>query len=141
MIIPDVNLLIFAHDERARYHREAHAWWKEVLISPEPVGLPWVVILAFTRLMTHPSICENPLSIDDTRSMVMEWLRFPNVRVIHPSDQALARFFDLLESAGSGGNLSTDALIALHAMEHSATVYSNDGDFARFAGVKWKNPL
>ena len=49
--------------------------------------------------------------------------------------------FELLEEAGSGGNLSTDAMIALHAMEYSATVYSNDRDFDRIAGVKRINPL
>jgi len=35
----------------------------------------------------------------------------------------------------------TDALIALHALEHSAAVISNDRDFDRFAGVKRINPL
>jgi uncharacterized protein len=40
-----------------------------------------------------------------------------------------------------GGNLTTDALIALHAREHSATIYSNDLDFGRFPGIKWVNPL
>lgn len=38
-------------------------------------------------------------------------------------------------------NLSTDALIALHALEHSATIYSNDLDFARFPGLHHVNPL
>jgi len=40
-----------------------------------------------------------------------------------------------------GGNLATDALIALHAREHSAKIHSNDRDFDRFPGIKWVNPL
>jgi len=141
MIIPDANLLIYAHDEASPAHAKARSWWEAVLCGANPVGIPWVVVLAFTRLLTHPSICENPLSPAQVRRIVEHWLGFPHVRIIHLSENAVGRFFDLLEEAGMGGNLSTDALIALHAMEHSATIASNDRDFDRFAGIKRINPL
>lgn len=141
MIVPDANVLIFAHDEASPHHARARGWWESALSGAEPVGLPWVVVLAFTRLLTHPQICENPLSIVQVRQIVGEWLAQPHVRLIQVSDQALERFFDLLQEAGGGGNLGTDALIAVHAMEHSATVFSNDRDFDRFAGIRRVNPL
>jgi predicted nucleic acid-binding protein len=100
-----------------------------------------VVVLAVTRLLTHPNVCENPLAPAQVRSIVEHWVSFPHVRIIHLSENALGRFFDLLEEAGTGGYLTTDALIALHALEHSATIASNDRDFDRFAGVKRINPL
>ncbi len=127
MIVPDANVLIFAHDESSPQHARARGWWEAALAGPEPVGLPWVVVLAFTRLLTHPQICEHPLSIGQVRQIVEQWLAQPHVRLLHVSDEALWRFFDLLEAAGRGGNLSTDALIAVHALEHSATVYSTTG--------------
>jgi hypothetical protein len=141
MIIPDANLLIYAHDEAAPQHRRAREWWESVLSGTESVGLVWVVVLAFTRLLTHPQLSQNPLSVAEVRDMVGQWLDCPNVRLLSLSEQALPRFFALLEEAGGAGNLSTDALIALHAMEHSATVFSNDRDFDRFAGVRRINPL
>lgn len=141
MIIPDANVLIYAHDEASPWHGKARAWWEETLSGTEPVGLPWVVVLAVTRLLTHPHVCENPLSPAQMRSIVEAWVGFPHVRLIHLSENALGRFLDLLEEAGTGGNLSTDALIALHGLEHSATIASNDRDFDRFAGVKRLNPL
>ena len=141
MILPDANLLIFAHDSSAPQHATAKAWWESVLSGTEPVGIPWVVVLAFTRLMTHPQICRDPLSVEQVRGIVEKWVACRPVRVIQLSDEALPAFFDLLEAAGMGGNLSTDALIALHAREHSATVYSNDRDFDRFPGIRWINPL
>jgi uncharacterized protein len=141
MIVPDANVLIFAHDEASPHHTRASAWWKATLSRTEPVGLVWVVVLAFTRLLTHPQICESPLSVAQVREIVGQWLDQPHVRLIHVSDQALERFFDLLQEAGGGGNLSTDALIAVHAMEHSATIFSNDRDFDRFAGIKRVDPL
>jgi toxin-antitoxin system PIN domain toxin len=141
MIIPDANLLIYAHDEASPWHAKARSWWEAVLSGRDPVGIAWVVVLAVTRLLTHPNVCENPLSPAQVRRIVEHWLSFPHVRIIHLSENALGRFFDLLEEAGTGGNLSTDALIALHVLEHSATIASNDRDFDRFSGVKRINPL
>ena len=111
LVDPIANILIYAHDEASPSHEKARAWWEGVLSAAEPVGIPWVVVWAVTRLMTHPSICENPLSPAEIREIIEQWVRFPHVRLIHPSENALARFFDLLEEAGSGGNLSTDALM------------------------------
>lgn len=141
MIIPDANVLIYAHDTLAPEHQQAHAWWFQTLAGSEPIGIPWVVVLAFTRIMTHPQITRQPLSTEQVREVVESWLQSPCVRVIQVSDRALAVFFDLLKDARMGGNLSTDALIAVHAREHSATIYSTDRDFDRFSGIKWVNPL
>jgi toxin-antitoxin system PIN domain toxin len=141
MILPDANMLIYAHDETAREHGRAKEWWESALSGSEPIGLPWVVVLAFTRLMTHPQICENPLSVEQVRELVDSWLDSSSARVIQLSEDGLSTFFDLLSDAGMGGNLSTDALIAAHAREYSATIYSNDRDFDRFPGIRWKNPI
>jgi len=141
MIIPDANLLIYAHDSDSPEHLKAKDWWEMTLSGADSVGLPWVVVLAFTRIMTHPQISQNPLSIKQVREIIEDWVDAPSVRMIQLSDRALPAYFDLLEEAQMGGNLSTDALIALHAREHSATIYSNDRDFDRFPGIKWLNPL
>ena len=141
MIIPDANLLIYAHDESCPQHSKALDWWQRTLGGSETVGIPWIVLLAFTRLLTSPQICLNPLTTEQVRAITEIWLSGPNVRMIQVSQRAVGSFFDLLREAGLGGNLCTDALIALHAREHSATIYSNDRDFDRFPGVKWINPL
>ncbi|PXA03517.1 VapC toxin family PIN domain ribonuclease [Coraliomargarita sinensis] len=141
MIIPDANLLIFAHDRTCPQHDKARTWWEAALSSDETIGIPWVVLLAFTRIMTHPQICAAPLDGESVREMVQQWLDCPQVRVIQVSERAVGVFFDLLAEAEMGGNLSTDALIAVHAREHSAVIYSNDRDFDRFPGIRWKNPL
>lgn len=141
MIIPDANLLIYAHDSSCPQHSKAKQWWEGVLSGDEPVGISWVVILAFTRIMTHPQICRSPLGSESVRAMVEQWLVCPHVRIIQTSERAVSIFFDLLDEAGMGGNLSMDALIASLAREHSAVIYSNDRDFDRFSGIKWVNPL
>ncbi len=141
MIIPDTNLLIYAYDSHSSHHAQAKDWWESVLSGKEPVGIPWIVVLAFTRLITHPKICSNPLSIQQVHDITSVWLRCPHVRVLSTSATSLPLFFDLLLEAGTGGNLSTDAMIAMHAIEHSAVLYTHDRDFTQFSRVKWVNPL
>ena len=141
MIIPDANLLVYAYDSRSPFHKKSSSWWSGTLSGSEPVGVPWIVLLAFTRLMTHPQICMNPLSSEDIRNLTDQWWDCPQLRLIQPSEKGVSVFFDLLRDAGMGGNLSTDALIAVCAREHSATIYSNDHDFNRFPGIRWVNPL
>ncbi len=141
MIVPDVNLLVYAYDETSPHHEKTRLWWESILSGSEPVGIPWIVLLGFTRILTHPQICENPLAVADVRHIVTQWTALPHVRIIQLSNQGTELFFDLLEAADMGGNLATDALIALHSREHSATIHSNDRDFDRFPGIKWINPL
>jgi len=141
MIVPDANLVIYAHDSTSPQHAKAREWWEQTMSGDEPVGLPWVVVLAFVRLMTHPTICQNPMDVGMARETVDEWLFRPHVRLLSPGASIVSRFFTLLEAADSGGNLSTDALIAATAEEHGGIVYSTDRDFDRFPGVKWINPI
>jgi toxin-antitoxin system PIN domain toxin len=141
IIIPDANILVYAYDETSSRHESARRWWEYVLSEGQSVGIPEVVVLAFTRLLTHPQICENPLSIQQVRIVVEGWFELSHVRLLRLSGSSLARFYDLLEEAELGGNLCTDAWIALHALEQSGVVVTNDRDFARFAGVKCLNPF
>ena len=141
MIVPDANLLIYAYDNTAPAHARARAWWESTLSGHEPVGIPWVVVLAFVRLMTHPTLSDNPMTVDQARERVEEWLACEHVQLLSPEATTLTRFFDLLGGAGAAGNFCTDALIAALAEEHGGKVYSNDADFARFPGIMWKNPL
>ncbi len=141
MLVPDVNLLVYAYDSGSPFHARAKAWWEETLSSGGSVGIPWIVVLAFTRLMTHPTLSENPMTIAQVRRRVDEWLAVPQTLLLVPRQTTLGHVFDLLESVGTGGNLSTDALIAAHALESGGVVCSNDTDFSRFKGLRWMNPL
>ena len=141
MIVPDANMLIYAYDATSPFHKRARSWWESVLSGIEPVGVPWIVILAFVRIMTHPTLSANPMTVRQVRDAVAAWLSLSHVRILVTTPCTLDLFFDLLTSAGTGGNLSTDAMIAALASEHGGCVFSNDGDFRRFANTTWRNPL
>jgi toxin-antitoxin system PIN domain toxin len=141
MIVPDANLLIYAYDATSPHHDAARDWWEGALSGSEPVGLPWIVILAFTRLMTHPTVSENPMTVGQAREAVEAWLACDHVRLLSVDPDTIDVFFAMLAEAGMGGNLTTDALIAATASDHGGCVYTNDRDFDRFADVAWRNPL
>jgi uncharacterized protein len=141
MIIPDVNLLIYAHNDGAPHHARAREWWERLLNGKTPVGLSWLTIAGFIRLMTHPRILAAPLEVASTLAHVRAWLAQPPVRIVQPGSKFEQLFLDYLEALGTAGNLTTDAQLAALAVEHQAELHSNDGDFARFDGLRWRNPL
>ena len=141
MIIPDVNLLLYAYDFDSRRHRQARAWWEGLMQGSSGVGLSWVATLGFIRISTHPRIFDNPLDVGSACRHVRTWLSSHRVVIIHPGDRHADILFSLLEAVGSAGNLTTDAHLAALAIEHQAELHSTDADMARFPGLKWVNPL
>ena len=141
MIVPDVNLLLYAHDEAAPLHPAARRWWEALVNGTDRVGVPWVVATGFVRLATHPSVLAHPLVPVRAVDYVEAWFRLPNITPLNPGRQHLTLLRRALEATGVGANLVTDAHIAALAIEYQAEVHSNDTDFSRFPGLRWRNPL
>lgn len=141
MILPDVNLLLYAVNREARSHRAAKLWLESVLSGIEPVGFAWTVLLAFLRLSTRPGAFNEPLSPEEAFDQIHDWVRQPGALIVHPGPGHAKLLRDLLLPLGIAGDLSSDAHLAALAIEHGAQLCSADSDFARFPGLKWANPL
>lgn len=98
-------------------------------------------MFGFVRIATNPRVFRPPLAVEDAVARVSGWLARPNVRALSPGPQHLQIAFRLLRELGAAANLTTDAQLAAYAIEHNATLCSNDTDFARFGGLRWANPL
>lgn len=141
MIVPDVNLLLYAYDAASPFHRQAARWWQDCLSGTRPVGLPTVVLFGFVRLATNARIFSEPMTPAEAAGHVRSWLAQPSTRILEPSEDHIEHVLRRLEHLGAAGNLTTDAQIAELAIEYSATLYTNDTDFARFDGLRRRNPL
>lgn len=141
MKLVDLNLLLYAVNGDAPLHARARAWLERTLSEPEPVVLPWVVVLGFLRIVTHARVIAEPLDAERAMAIVDGWLERPNVMTLGPGEGHWSTLCGLLRASGTAGNLTTDAHLAALALEHEAELCSTDGDFARFAGVRWNNPL
>ena len=141
MILPDINVLIHAHNSDSPRHDAARGWWDRALAGPEGIGLAWVTILGFLRITTHRGILRNPMSPTDACSRIEEWLALPHVHIPVPAEGHFARLRAHLEQLGTAGNLTTDAHLATLAMERGYTLCTTDADFGRFPGLMRTDPL
>jgi uncharacterized protein len=141
MILPDANLLLYAYDQSSPFHPKAAAWFENIMSRPGPVILLPAVVFGFVRISTHPRIFMNPLSVAEASAHVRSWLCRKQVRVHDMLLEDVNAALSLLESAGTAGNLTTDAQIAAVALRLDAEVHTADLDFGRFAGVCFSNPL
>ena len=141
MIVPDINLLVYAHHDNALLHTPARRWWEDMLDSSELIGLPWIVVTGFIRVSTNIRMLEQPTSTEVAVRVVNDWFRYPHVFPLNPGPQHMAFLAEALAAVRTGGNLVPDAHIAALAIEYQAEVHSNDHDFARFPGLRWRNPL
>ncbi|MBI1333221.1 MAG: PIN domain-containing protein [Armatimonadetes bacterium] len=141
MVIPDANLLLFAHNMDDARYGSARAWWKNQLEGSEDIGLPWNVILAFIRIGTSPKAFPAPFSVDEATDIVKLWLAFPNVRILNPGVDHFRILSDLLKQVGVGNKLVSDAHLAALAIENRATLCSHDRDFQRFSGFRLHDPI
>ena len=141
MIVPDVNLLLYAEIDANPLHAAARRWWEDALSGERAVGLAPVCLFGFIRLATNRRVFTEPLAVNDAIDRIEAWLGRANVTRLVPGPAHLETAFRLLRQVGTGANLTTDVQIAAHAMEVNGEVHSNDGDFGRFEGLRWVNPL
>lgn len=140
MILPDVNVLVHAHNADSAVHLRARHWWDGCLSGVEGVGLAWATLLGFIRLTTNRKLVAKPLLVRDVMGRIESWLDLPHVHIAQPSDSHFARLRAELERLGTAANLTTDVHLAVLAMERGYVLYTTDTDFARFPGLRWVNP-
>ncbi len=141
MIIPDINLLVYAYNLDAPHHTLANTWWKELMEGQQPVGLTWVVCLGFLRLMTNRKILVAPLDANEALSHIHSWCSRPQVQMLQPGPRHLQILQSFSQNRLLSSSLVTDAHLAALAIETQSELHSNDADFARFPGLRWRNPL
>jgi len=141
VILVDANILVYAHTDSFQQHRTARNWLDRHLNGSERVGLPWQSLLAFLRLTTNPRVFSRPESVSDAWQQVREWLACESVWIPVPTERHAALLQQFLLLPGIQANLVHDAHLAALAIEYGLTLCSADGDFARFPGLKWANPL
>ena len=141
MILLDANVLLYAANRAAPEHEQARAWLDTHLNSTIRVGFPWPSILAFVRIATNPAIVRQPVSPREAWRQIQEWLARDVAWIPVPTPQHAEILGGFLALPAVTSRLVPDAHLAALAIEHGLTLCSTDGDFARFPGLKWQNPL
>jgi uncharacterized protein len=133
--IVDANVLLYAVNTASPRHVAAKMWLDDALSNDTRLGLPWLSLLAFLRIATHPSVFPRPLSVARALEVVDVWCQAPNVVHPEPDRNFVATLALTLTSGSAPGNLVNDAYLAALATQHDAAVATFDRDFARFPDV------
>jgi uncharacterized protein len=143
MIIPDANLLLYAHIPSFNQHLESKNWLLNFLAKEnEILGLSLQVIMAFVRISTNQRLFENPLKTEEAVENIDLLLEHPLIEIVQPSKKYWSVFSKLLNDEKIIGDLIMDAHLVALAIENNAVIVSNDKDFLRFSKyVKTINPL
>ena len=141
MIVPDVNMLLYAHVSGFVEHAKARRWWEGLLNGNTEVAIATPALFGFIRVVTSPHVFDRPLAVGAALERVEDWFTRPHVRFALPGPRHLEIAFDLLRELGAAANLVTDVQLAALAIEHQGEVHSNDADFGRFRRLRWINPL
>lgn len=141
MIVIDANLLIYSYDTNSEHHVKSVAWLEQVLSGSEPVGLSWLTLCAFLRVVTNRRLPGKRVALQEAADAVEEWLGQPNVRILLPVDDHWSVLRRMILEGAASGPLVSDAEIAALTVEYGGVLHTADRDFARFPGLRWVNPL
>jgi toxin-antitoxin system PIN domain toxin len=141
MILPDVNVLVYAHREDAARHSEYRAWLQGVWRSPATFAVSDLVLSGCLRVLTHPRVFDPPTPFATALAFIEQIRSRPNAVIVQPGPQHWTIFKEICAAANVTGNLVPDAFLAALAIETGSDLITTDHDFARFPGLRWRHPL
>lgn len=141
MILPDVNVLVYAHRRDSDNHTDYRRWLEGVLNAEEAYGISDLVLSGFVRVVTHPRIFNKPGTLAEAMQFVTQLRSQPNHVPIAPGSGHWDIFTRLCRESSAKGNLIPDAYLAAMSIESGCEWITTDRDFGRFPGLKWRHPL
>ena len=141
MILPDVNVLIYAFRADSADHTKYREWLESVVNGEGAYGMSPQVLSSVVRITTHPRIFASPSGLEDVLGFARVLLEQPACTVVAPGPRHFTIFEDLCRSAAVTGNLVQDAWLAALALESGSEWITTDGDYARFPGLSWRRPF
>lgn len=138
MIIPDVNILVYAFHSAAPQHKPAQQWLSNALNRHETIGLLDVVATGFVRVMTNPKLFHKPLTAQQALTALNTIFEAPNGTLLSSSPGTWTTFTELVRLHKLKASDIPDAWIAAAVIEEEATLLSQDQGFARFRELRWR---
>jgi toxin-antitoxin system PIN domain toxin len=141
VLLPDVNILVYAFQPDAQDNRRYREWLDSLVNGAAPYGMSDLVCSGFLRIATHPALYNPPNSVADALAFIEGVRGGPGCVIISPGPRHWALFRELCLSVRARGNLVPDAYFAALAIESGSEWITTDRDYARFPGLRWRHPL
>ncbi len=141
MILPDVNVLIYAFRADSKDHTRYKDWLEDAVNGPSAYGMSPQVLASVVRICSHPKIFAEPSDIDELLDYCSALIDQPNAMLVVPGGRHWPLFGKLCLDAKASGNLVQDAWNAALAIEAGCEWITTDRDYARFRGLNWRSPF
>lgn len=141
VILPDVNVLVYAHRHDSVRHAEYQSWLERRLDSDRAFGLYDLVLSGFLRVVTHPRVFGDPTPLPIAIQFVSSLRNHPNAVMLTPGERHWDIFQRLCQEVNAKGTLIPDTYLAALAIEAGAEWVTIDRDYARCKSLRWRHPL
>lgn len=140
MILPDVNVLVYAFRQDVPKHALSRAWLRSMIESPSRFGISPLALSAVVRVTTNARAYTPASSLEDAIGYCEDILGQPHCQLVEPGPRHWEIFKRLCASTRTVGPSVSDAWYAALAMEWGCEWITFDRGFARFPGLKWSMP-
>jgi len=140
MILPDVNVLIYAFRKEVPQYPVCRKWLDGVVLGDERFGLSPLALAAVVRVTTSRRSYPNPSSLGTSFGFCEDLLSQPHCQIVEPRERHWDIFKRLCIETDTRGPTVTDAWYAALAIEWGCEWITLDRDYARFPGLRWKVP-
>lgn len=140
MILPDVNVLIYAFRQDMAEHAVCRSWLNGIVSGEARFGVSPLVLAAVVRITTGASFFSRPSTLDEAFGFCEDILGQPHCVVVEPGERHWGIFQRLCVDTGTRGPRVTDAWFAALAVEWGCEWVTMDRDFGRFPGLSWSMP-
>jgi uncharacterized protein len=141
VILPDVNVLLYAFRNDSAEHAKYRAWLDSVVNGEAAYGLSPQVLSGVIRVSTHPRIFARPSTLEDALSFCNAIVSPRHCRRVVPGERHWSIFERLCRAAKVKGSIVADAWFAALAIESGCEWITEDRDYARFPGLRARSPL
>ena len=141
MILPDVNVLLYAFRKDSARHDEYREWLQDTIDGAAAYAMASQVLAAVVRVSTHPRIYVQPSSVAEALSFCGALITPEHCQIIQPGPRHWDLFASLCRRSRATGNLVQDAWFAALAIESGCEWITTDRDYARFPGLRWREPF
>lgn len=142
MIAVDTNILVAARREELSYHAQARRLLQRLVRGDEAWAIPWPCVYEFLRVVTHRRIFRVPTPLSHALDDLASLLAAPALTLLSAGPAHAGHLQRLALAAEATGDLVFDAHIAALCLEHGVTeLWTHDRDFARFSGLRTRNPF
>ena len=142
MIAIDTSILVTARRAEAPFHAEAAKLPRGLAEGGAPWAIPWPCVYEFLRVATHPRVFDPPTRLETALEDLESLLASPSLHLLGEGPSHPSHLLAAVHGGRASGNLAHDAHIVALCAEHGVgELWTADRDFARFPGLRVRNPL